>query len=1553
MKLRQRVMSMLLTVAMIIGLAPVLTGQAKAATSGTCGKNLTWELDEEGTLAISGTGKMDDYEYNKHPWDTREVKSVFIETGITDIGKYAFSSCGNMKNVILPDGLKSIGYGAFESSGIEKVVIPKSVENISDDAFRNSALKEITIPGGVKNISSSMFAQCKQLESVRLEEGVECIGWGTFYECGWIKNLYIPSSLKKIEECVFHNSGVQNLYITSLESWCQVNKVGESCSYPFQYGGNLYLNNKIVTEIKIPSTIEEIPQNTFRGCLSISSVNIGSNVKIIGGMAFQGCTNLKNVTIENGVTEIGAKAFSSCSIEQIDLPSSTVKIGTYAFSSTPLKEIEIPENVQTIGAESFYYCKNLKTVKIPESVSEIGGRAFEATESLLEFIVDDKNKNFSNDEFGSLLNKDKTELIMCPAGNLNPIIPSSVKSIADSAFCDHFNLKSIYIPEGVENIGFRAFSCCTNLETIYLPATLKQVGDIAFYQCNKLKKVNISDIGAWSQVNFKAASSNPLFNDWGLSGAGLYENSVLVTDPVIPLSVKSIGNYSFYGYKYLKTIHFSENLETIGIASFQGCNNLRAYFWGDAPRTGTYWNGDSFGAYNSTTVYYLSGKKGWTSPTWNGCKSEVWVPNDSSPNDSKVYVTDFWPNQQSVNEKDTLCMIFNTNVRKGNGTIHFTGCKSGTEPIDVSVNDENVEASNKQVKISLSGLKLVDGSSYYVTVDSGAFVSEDGTPFYGMLNRDAWKIFMSSSSVPTAEIDLKWAKKGPIWNRIDDISKPPVPNGTTDQYANALQTWAKRAEVRSITKDNARELLEKPVYLPLTDVNGSTVQMFDKGTTVQQVMEDIIFIEQLQPYIDKIDAKLDGISEKDKAFSFGLETEIYNSVASWYGQIGKYMKERDENSNFFLSVGAPLAYDELIELIGDSTGPYSKYINPMLKATLSSNELDGLKSLKEKEEYSEVKDTIETAIKGGKKLYKALDDNKYGGLIEFGVDTLAKTFEKTDNDVLKEIGKSWKDFSDVKTAVQLCMLSGSTVGMFPMVVDLYTTLSKKVDDQVQAFYFLGDYYISEKRPDIYETVFDEETCLAKQWTPEFDTTDIAFIKDSSDINVLRNWCNYFYYQAPYKKASKCREMRYDLTNYALLSQFAKSIDTNQVKEMLVRYLDAELHEGATTGIYAKCPVTVEIYDKNGNKVASLSSKDDEIASCEYGTLYLLGENNETKYFLLNDNTYTAKIIPYDTGKMDVMIVETAEDGTQDSRLYENVSVQEGLTFQTATGTEDKTLYVTGTEESKIEPEETIPVTGVSLSGPKELALGETEQMTGTVCPSMATDKALTWGSSDTRVITVDPSGEITAQGVGSAEITATATNGMKESVTVQVYQPAESISADVEELTMVAGESNTLEVTVSPENTTHSISWSSSDPSVAVVDEAGVIQALSEGETMLTATCDGVSRGIALTVYDDLLHLELYQSDTEGDRVRVDMKNCSLSQTMDGTLYLAFYDGEKMLTTRSCQVSLKSGDTETIYLPMSRVPDNARYTVKAFLLGTDNVPIQVCKESVVIGKMTR
>lgn len=89
--------------------------------SGTCGENLTWALDNEGTLTISGTGAMVNYGYTSvldgAPWyDKRsDIKTVVVNSGVTTIGDFAFSHCTNLTSVVIPDSVTVIGAGAFWS----------------------------------------------------------------------------------------------------------------------------------------------------------------------------------------------------------------------------------------------------------------------------------------------------------------------------------------------------------------------------------------------------------------------------------------------------------------------------------------------------------------------------------------------------------------------------------------------------------------------------------------------------------------------------------------------------------------------------------------------------------------------------------------------------------------------------------------------------------------------------------------------------------------------------------------------------------------------------------------------------------------------------------------------------------------------------------------------------------------------------------------------------------------------------------------------------------------------------------------------------------------------------------------------------------------------------------------------------------------------------------------------------------------------------------------------------------------------------------------------
>ena len=148
-----------------------------------------------------------------------------------------------------------------------------------------------------------------------------------------------------------------------------------------------------------------------------------------------------------------------------------------------------------------------------------------------------------------------------------------------------------------------------------------------------------------------------------------------------------------------------------------------------------------------------------------------------------------------------------------------------------------------------------------------------------------------------------------------------------------------------------------------------------------------------------------------------------------------------------------------------------------------------------------------------------------------------------------------------------------------------------------------------------------------------------------------------------------------------------------------------------------------------------------------------------------------------------------------------------------------------------------------------LTIGETEKLTATVLPEDVTDKTITWSTSDAPIATVDNEGKVTAISVGEATITATC--GDKSATCKVTVNPilAESISLDKTELTLTIGASEKLTATVLPEDVTDkTVTWSTSDASIATVDNEGKVTAVSIGVATITATCGDKSATCKVTV---------------------------------------------------------------------------------------------------------
>lgn len=158
-------------------------------TKGECGPNLEWSLSDDGVLTISGTGTMENYDYdsepsNPAPWyeQRKEIKKIVIENGVTSIGKEAFSFCDQVTEVSVPESITTIGESAFsDCSSLKNIALPANITDIQYGAFYNCKnLANFVIPDSVQSIGRFAFGNCETLTSVTLGPNVTEVGMSAF-----------------------------------------------------------------------------------------------------------------------------------------------------------------------------------------------------------------------------------------------------------------------------------------------------------------------------------------------------------------------------------------------------------------------------------------------------------------------------------------------------------------------------------------------------------------------------------------------------------------------------------------------------------------------------------------------------------------------------------------------------------------------------------------------------------------------------------------------------------------------------------------------------------------------------------------------------------------------------------------------------------------------------------------------------------------------------------------------------------------------------------------------------------------------------------------------------------------------------------------------------------------------------------------------------------------------------------------------------------------------------------------------------------------------------
>ena len=524
-----------------VSLEAKMEGEAEIVDSGTCGENLTWKYDSEGTLTISGTGEMPDYDGNA-PWSNytyASIYSIIVEDGVTSIGESAFCVCRQLQTVTIPESMMKIGKYAFDAcSSLTDVFYAgaKGKWNQIDIDKGNSRLINANIQCAKEDILvTGIELDCTSADIVKPEWGSGFLQLtatitpsdATVKSIIWTSSDDRVASVSENGRVMTERAGIATITATAADgsgvtatctvrvllasgscgdglTWTldgdytfTISGTGEVTSLPwrtYEYRWDTKVYKDIVTVV-IEDGVTNIPDNAFSECKKLTNITIPDSVTNIGDRAFRYCSGLTGIRIPESVTSIGGSAFSYCSsLTDISIPESVTDIGSNAFADcSSLKSISLAGGVTNIGDYTFGGCSSLESISLPDGVTSIGGYAFDGCSSLTGITIPAGVTSIGKNAFLDCSSMADIEV------DPNNSIYSSVNGVLYNKdqttliICPLAKTGDYSIPESVTTIESEAFKNCNGIGSVTIPDGVTEIKYSTFRGCSGLTSITIPE----------------------------------------------------------------------------------------------------------------------------------------------------------------------------------------------------------------------------------------------------------------------------------------------------------------------------------------------------------------------------------------------------------------------------------------------------------------------------------------------------------------------------------------------------------------------------------------------------------------------------------------------------------------------------------------------------------------------------------------------------------------------------------------------------------------------------------------------------------------------------------------------------------------------------------------------------------------------------------------------------------------------------------------------------------------------------------------------------
>ena len=818
----------------------------------TCGDNLTWAVDENGTLTISGTGAMTDYAYSPcAPWygyRTR-ITAVVAEAGVTSIGSFAFNDCSHITTATLPAELTAVGNYAFDScTGLTDVVYNGRIadwKNITialhNDPLLNAAIHympghahELTKVNAVVSctetgvaehyvcdICGALFADAEGTEpatgaslttpavghDLTLTEAVAAghttPGSNAYYTCARCGKLFKDAEGKQ--------ETTLEAEVVPAEGHTMVKTEAVAPTY-FAPGNNEYYTCSVCGKVYKDAeglTETTVADETLATLSSAASGKFGRDdclnwvLTEDGTLTISGSGSMPNYSTSSVAPWYRNRAKITAAV----VKSGVTNIGDYAFyACLKLAAIDLPEGLTSIGQNAFQDCAKLKSVEIPKGVTRIDYGTFYGCSSLTSVSIPDGVTSIDGNAFYGCSSLTSVSIpdgvtsignaAFSGCSSLTSVsIPEGVTSIDDSAFSGCSSLTSVSIPEGVTSIGVATFSGCSSLTSVSIPESVTSIDGYAFSGCSGLTSVDIPEsVTSMGWQVFSGCSSLTSANiPEGMSSipALAFNACSSLSNVRIPEGVTSIGISAFFGCSSLTSVHIPEGVTSIGDSAFSGCSSLTSM---TIPESATSIGGSAFyGCSSLTSVSIPAGVTSIGDQTFSGCSSLTSVSIPAGVTSIGDSAFDGCSNLTSVSIPDGVTSI---------GQDAFSGCSSLTS---VSI-PEGVTSIDGSAFSGCSGLTSVSIPDSVTSIGNSAFSGCSG---------------LTSVSIPEGVTSIGDS----AFSGCSGLTSVSIPEGVTNIGDSAFSGCS------GLTSVSIPEGVTSINYQAFSDCNGLTSVSIPEGVT--------------------------------------------------------------------------------------------------------------------------------------------------------------------------------------------------------------------------------------------------------------------------------------------------------------------------------------------------------------------------------------------------------------------------------------------------------------------------------------------------------------------------------------------------------------------------------------------------------------------------------------------------------------------------------------------------------------------------------------------------